>query len=427
MRPTVLSVAALILLGSGCSKPAPDAAGTALTEQDDLFLAVCGGRQPCSIQNQLALGHATDGRTLLAVVTRSPKRRPTTERSMAEPITEQPWDRFSAIAEEPAPRECTPWRTWLVSRSAGEGTHAQLLVARCATDDGERPPVVESLGAGEVRTTLTAHADNEEGKPAAGYTVSVETLEFGLEPPRVLRIARRRGHGLPGQPPVADRESSWDWEAFRGRACWRGHGDCSEILPVAHIADDGAYGRGAWRATALGPCTLLIDGTPSHGVAEPSANPTASVRALLADDVLYLEVTDDTFVTQGAVVDAIEVMWSSYEAKPGDHPRVERLTMDGKLTREGVTQQVEVVVAGPTTRRFALKGVWPPDMGSWSLAYVDTDDGRTVRQRIASVPSGNDTGQTVLRVDPQPTCAPRGEVLRVGQATATEGETAIVP
>jgi hypothetical protein len=428
MRPTLLSVAALLLLGSGCSKPAPGAAGTALTEQDELFLAVCGGRQPCSLQSQLALGQSVDGRALSVVVTRSPKRRPTTERSMAGPIAEQPWERFSAIAVQPAPpRECIPWRTWLVSRAAVEGTRAQLLVARCAADDGERAPLVESLGAGEVRTTLTAHADHEDGKPAAGYTEAVETLEFGLEPPRVLRIARRNSHGLPGQPPVLDRESSWDWEAFHGHACWHGHDDCGELLPVAHIADDGGYGSGAWKTTALGQCALLIDGTPSHGIAEPPANPTASVRALLADDVLYLEVTDDAFVTRGAVVDALEVTWSSYEAKPGDHPRVERLTMDGKLTRAGGTQQVDVVEAGPTTRRFALTSVWPPDMGSWSLAYVDTDDGRTVRQRIASVPWSNETGQAVLRVEPQPTCTPSDRELRVGNATATDPDKGILP
>jgi hypothetical protein len=344
-------------------------------------------------------------------------------------MAEQPWKSFSAVVEEPAPRrECVPWQTWLVSRSATEGTRAQLLVSRCAADDGERPPVVERLGPREVRTTLTARTDNEEGKPAAGYSEATETIDFGLEPPRVLRIARRTRYGLPGGAPVADRESSWDWEAFRGHACWHGHDDCGELLPAAHVADDGAYGSGAWKTTALGQCALLIDGTPAHGIAEPpGASPTASVRALLADDVLYLEVTDDAFVTRGAVVDAIEVAWSSYEAKPGDHARVERLTMDGKLTRAGSTEQVEVAEAGPSTRRFALKSVWPPDMGSWSLSYVDTDDGRIVHQRISSVPRSSDTGQTVLRVDPQPTCIPRDGELRVGPATGTAWDKAIAP
>ncbi|MGD0527910.1 MAG: hypothetical protein ABSE49_22445, partial [Polyangiaceae bacterium] len=143
----------------------------------------------------------------------------------------------------------------------------------------------------------------------------------------------------------------------------------------------------------------------------------------------YLEVTDDVFVTHGAVVDAVEVTWSSYEAKPGEHPVVERLTMDGKLTRPGSTGSIDVAEAGPSTRRFALRNVWPPTMGSWSLAYVDTDDGRTVRQRIVSVPSSSATGQTVLHVDPEPICAPRDRVLRVEPATATttEEEHGLVP
>ena len=427
MRHTLVSLAAWLLLACGCSK-ATDAAGPTRTEQDDLYLAVCGGRQPCSVESQLSLGQGADGRMQSIVVTRSPKRRATTEPDIAEPLAEQPWKRFHWDAEEPPPArsECTPWRTWLVSRSAAEGTHARLLVARCAADDAERAPVLERSGPGEVRSTLTAHETNDKAKPASGYSETVETLELGVEPPRVLRIARGTRSGIPGTAPVADWESSWDWESFRGHACWHGHDDCGELLPVAHIADDGAYGGGGWKTTALGSCAMLIDGTPSHGVAEPAASPTASVRALLADDVLYLEVTDDVFVTRGAVIDAIEVVWSSYEAKPGDHPRVERLTMDGQLTRAGMTRQLDVAEAGPGTRRFAVKS-WPPQMGSWSLSYVDTDDGRTVRQRISSVPRSNERGQTILRVEPLPTCTPRDQVLRVGPATARDEDKGLVP
>jgi hypothetical protein len=432
MRPSRLALAALLLVATGCSKSPPGDAGTALTERDELLLAVCGGRQPCSIESQLSLGATPDGQRLDVVVTRSPKRRPTTERGVTGPIVEQPWDDFAAVAAEPSPpRECVPWRTWRVSRSATDGTHAQLLVARCAADDGDRAPVLERVGVDGVRVTLTARADGQEGRPDLGYTEAVESLEFALAPPRVLRVARRHGHGLPGGPLVSDSDAAWDWEAFRGHACWHGHDDCAEIVPVAHIADDGAFAGGAWKTTALGPCALLVDGTPSHGVAEPTAtaSPTASVRALLADGVLYLEVTDDVFVTHGAVVDAVEVTWSSYEAKPGEHPVVERLTMDGKLTRPGSTGSIDVAEAGPSTRRFALRNVWPPTMGSWSLAYVDTDDGRTVRQRIVSVPSSSATGQTVLHVDPEPICAPRDRVLRVEPATATttEEEHGLVP
>ncbi len=425
MRRALVSLASCVLLAGGCSRATTDTAGVATTEQDEIFLAVCGGRRPCSIESQLPLGQSADGRTLSVIVTRSPKRRPTTEPDIAEALAEQPWKELSAIGDGPAARrECTPWWTWLVSRSPVAGTRAQLLAARCVTDDSGRAPVVEQSGPGEVRSTLTGRADNQEGKPAAGYSETVETLELGIEPPRALRIARRIGYGHPGVAPVPDRESSWDWEAFRGHACWHGHDDCGELLPVAHVADD-AYGSGAWKTTALGQCALLIDGTPSHGVAEPPGSPTASVRVLLADDVLYLEVTDDVFVTRGSVVDAIEVVWSSYEAKPGDHPSVERLTMDGKLTLEHVTHPIEVAEAGPNTRRFAVKS-WPPAMGSWSLSYVDTDDGRTVRQRISSVPWSNDRGQTVLRVEPQPTCTPRDQVLRVRPATATDEDKGIV-
>jgi hypothetical protein len=447
--PALAAFAALLLAAPGCSKSPPGNAGTALTEEDELLLAVCGGHQPCSIESQLSLGVAPDGHRRDVVVTRSPKRRPTTERGITGPMVEQPWEDLSAVGGAPSPlRECVPWRTWWVSRSASDGTHARLLVARCAADDGDRAPVLERVGVDGVRVTQTARADILEGRPELGYTEAVESLEFegtqvpeeragaaatptrsasGLAPPRVLRIARRHGHGGPA---VSDGDAAWDWEAFRGHACGHGHDDCAEILPVAHIADDGAFGGGAWKTTALGPCALLLDGTPSHGVAEPTTeSPTASLRALVADGVLYLEVIDDAFVTHGAVVDAVEVTWSSYEAKPGEHPVVERLTMDGKLTRAGSAEQAEVAEAGPSTRRFALRGVWPPALGSWSLAYVDTDDGRTVRQRIVSVPSGSATGQTVLRIEPEPICTPRDQVLRVEPATAptTPADEGLVP
>jgi hypothetical protein len=413
---------------AACSKATslPDRGADA--DADVVKLTVCAGRTDCAIESDVSVGSAVDGRALRVVVARFGRRRPARDHGIRGPLTEEPWERFSALRQLPSPPpECTPWETWLVARSGDGATRQQLLAAQCASDDANRAPVVERLGPSELRSTLTARANNEEAGAGAGYSEATEVLDFGTEPPRILRIAHRDGYGLPGQAPTPHRESSWDWEAFRGHACWHGHDDCAELLPVAHIADDGAYAAGDWKTTGLGQCALLIDGTPSHGVAEPAAGATSSVRALLADDVLYLEVTDDAFVTNGEVLDAVEVLWSFYEAKPGEHAKVERLTMDGKLTRVGATQRVEVAEAGPNTRRFALTGIWPPEAGSWSLSYLDTDDGRTVRTRISSVPRQSDTGQTVLRVEPRPTCAPRDQVLRVGQATATDHERAIVP
>jgi len=415
---TRVSLFALLQLTAGCSRATTATSSAVDATPDAVDVAVCDGRPSCAVVRQLPLGERADGRGLRVVVARLSRRRPTAaEHERVGPLAEQPWNEGSQGPEAPAPpRECVPWETWLVSRSADEAKREQLLASQCAPDDAERAPVVEKVGAGELRTTFTTHADNQVGKPAEGYSETAETLDFGVAPPRALRVTRRIAHGLPGRAPAIDSESSWDWEAFHGEACWHGHADCGALLPAAQVLDDGAYASGGWKTTGLGACAMLVDGTPSHGVAEPVAPATASVRALLSDGVLYLEVTDDTFVTRGAVVDALEVVWTSYEAKPGDHPRVERLTMDGKLTRAEGTKQVDVVEAGPGTRRFAVKGMWPPDLGWWSLAYVDTDDGRAVRQRIASVPSGSDPGQTVLRVEPQPACAPRDHVLRVEPA-----------
>jgi hypothetical protein len=388
---TGLSLFSILQLAAGCSRATTLASSAADATADAIDAAVCDGRPGCTVASQLPAGQRADGRALRVVVARLPRRRPTAaEHERVGPLAERPWDEEAQGSEAPPPpRDCVPWETWLVSQSADDARREALLASSCAPDDAERAPVVEKLGSGELRTTLTAHADNAAGKPAEGYSEMVETLDFALAPPRALRVARRFVHGLPGREPVVDSESSWDWEAFHGQACWHGHADCGALLPTAQIADDGAYAGGGWKTTALGACAMRVDATASHGVAEPAAAATASVRALLSDGVLYLEVTDDTFVTRGAVVDAIEATWTSFEAKPGARPQVERLTMDGKLTRAGGNRQVEVVDAGPSTRRFAVRDVWPPDQGWWSLSYVDTDDGVAVRQRIDSVPPGD--------------------------------------
>src|ERR1019366_5373348 len=94
--------------------------------------------------------------------------------------------------------------------------------------------------------------------------------------------------------------------------------ECSPILPAVLIAGDaGAFVDGAWKSTALGDCAMALEGD------------SASVRAVLSDETLFLEVTDDAFVTRGAVVDAIEVVSESEAAMPGEHPRHETLAMDG--------------------------------------------------------------------------------------------------
>ena len=414
MRPfTILRVLVTGGLLAGCSRPSPTPVLAGEAGADVVEAAVCAERSGCHVERTLDLGPGADGRARVAVIVRGSK--PLAPRSgvrLAGPVAEDFWTPGTQEPSGVASSGCVPWETWLVSTSAGDARRVQLLTLDCMS-----PPVLEKLGSGDLRVTRGAReVDLDSGHDV--YSEQVETVDFGLDPVRAIRIARRTGNQLaPFEHGLFQAGVSWDWAAFRGEACSLTEHACSPILPSAQIADDGAFAGGGWKTTALGECSLLVEEKP------PS---TASVR-VLSGDTLYIEVTDDVFVTQGAAVDAIEVVSTFPEAKPGESAWADRLAMDGTLTdHDGKRRQVGVAEAGPSTRRFAVKGLWPPAERYWSIAYEDTDDGHTIRRIPALGPKGPGS-QTVLSVTPTARCAPRDGVLHVAPAVAQGPETPVAP
>jgi hypothetical protein len=403
-----------ILVGAfGCSRatelgPASAHVDVADVGPDAVERMTCGERPGCLVESRLALERRGDGSDLVAVVARLPRKpRLGTDRVVLEP-------RVRSTLEQV---DCTPREVWLVASSAKGAERVQLLTTECATDPVAGPMLLEKLGAGELRCTVARRVENTDSWHPT-YSQASEVSDFALDPPRLLRTQRRES--VPNQPSehgfFQARSRQWDWDAFRGRTCWRAQDECSEVVPTARIVDDGAFvGRDGWKTTSLGSCSLPVEGR------------SASVRLLLVDETLFVEVTDDAFVTRGTVVDAIEVVSSLEEATPANRPWVQRLTMDGTFTdHDGTTRRVEVAESGPNVRRFALKDLWLTPFRVWWLAYEDTDDGRSVAERLSSVPSASLNGQSVLDLEPTPRCEPRGSVLHPRPALAADRDASLL-
>jgi hypothetical protein len=107
-------------------------------------------------------------------------------------------------------------------------------------------------------------------------------------------------------------------------------------------------------------------------------------RLLLSGQMLYVEVTDDTFVTAGTVVDMFEFVWLAPEGKPGDSPRHERLRMDGTLQDSLGKRTTVAMSVTPTSRRFVLPAPSWIRYDQWEARYEDTDDGRAVVARLTT-------------------------------------------
>jgi hypothetical protein len=291
-----------------------------------------------------------------------------------------------------------------VSSSPGQARRVQLLVSDCASDLGERPPFLEDLLPDGLRYK---RVDARE---------TSRVYDLGLNPPRLVRETHEEGPGKINW--------TWSYDTLRGQAC--DHNGCVPMVPEARIAD-ASFARDGWKTTRLGECAMLLDGAgnspddASGGVWVPHGA-TASVRVLLSEGTLYVEVTDDVFVTQGAVVDTLVIESSFSEAMPGERGHVERIRMDGTVTdRDGKVHKVEVAT-GPSTRRFALKDAWARWDWLWRLSYEDTDDGRTVGATLAT-----SRGNLERRVFASPyPCVPRDGALHVDRP-ATDPEKPIVP
>jgi hypothetical protein len=408
----VMSAGLLVVPAVSCSRGVPSGAGrgdAAATSTDWIESAACGGRRECRLKSEL--WQTTDrggSRAVVAVIRLAPAPAPRPGRYPFQDESTLPGAPIGHSWDDDNPTrapECAPWETWLVSWTSTQAQRVRLLVSDCAADFGEAAPVVTDLGPDKVRYT---RSDPLEG--ARSFDLSVD------DPPRLDR--ETRGGGEDGADMV------WDYTTFRGQSCERG--ECRPLLLEAPVADE-AFAKGGWRTTGLGECGMLVDGITSAGDDTWHGGPlgagaTASVRALLSDGTLYVEVTDDTFVTHGPVVDTLVLESIRSDSFPTAHPRRERLRMDGMLTDwDGHVRQVEWA-AGPSSRRFALKDGWPMPEDLWKLTYEDTDDGRKLGSRLAM----SRTMERPFVFVSSEACIPRDGVLHVERDGATVPERAIV-
>ena len=182
-----------------------------------------------------------------------------------------------------------------------------------------------------------------------------------------------------------DRTFTWSRPRFRGQVC--AAGVCVPGLPDVGLGGD--FAAGGWKTTTLGECSMLVDGEPgetSQGFTS-GGKATAAMRLVLSGETLYVEVTDDAFVTEGKVVDTLDIgSWFTYAmpaAQPG-YQRHRRLRMDGRLVDDaGRSRKVDAGI-GPGMRRFALPAEWLTNSEGWEVTYEETDDGRTSTGKLST-------------------------------------------
>lgn len=322
---------------------------TPTTAPDPIAAAACAGRPGCELRTTLLEPPAPDGtRTEVVLISlgKAPRR--------PGPSIRAHWP---ALGHEAGDLACVLWELRLVRTFGRETARGALLISDCTRDTGERPPMITQGERGQVSYT----PEPSDGRDA---------LDLALDPPSVQRETHVDGA----------RRTTWSYKTFRGEGCERD--DCVPALPDVPVAD-ATFARTGWKTTGLGECAMLVDGQArgpndtSRGVVS-GGRATAALHLLLSEGTLYLEVEDDVFITQGPVVDTLDLRSSFSEATPGERPLHERLRMDGTLLdHAGHVRQLELAVT-PTSRRFALRGVWPLPFDVWDVTYEDTDDGHSL-------------------------------------------------
>jgi hypothetical protein len=356
-----------------------------LSSANPIEATLCAQKPDCRLESELWQADARGGGRAVVAIVHQPK----------GPLRRHvpPFRRHGLEAKAPEP--CAAWETWLASVTPSEVRPVQLLVAQCAV--GEHQPVLTDLEPYVVRYY-------SEYAPGVGSEYT-----FALDPPRIERQTQH------GDGPTL----TWDYGAFSGQECEEGY--CAPVMVEASVEDDG-FAKGGWKTTDLGECSMQLDSETVRGVATKA---TSAVRLLEVAGTLYVQVTDDAFVTKGAIVDEIVFRAIFEQAMSAREARSARLRMDGQLTDwKGNVRHVEMA-EGPSTRRFALTDVWPEPEDEWHIAYEDTDDGRTRGQRLGN---GQVPQEQWVFASPFP-CVPRDGVLHVDRdhGPKADAQTALAP
>jgi hypothetical protein len=291
--------------------------------------------------------------------------------------------------------------TWLLEGGVGTLRAVQLLNQRCSV---QGKPTISAIGPDRIREVLIDETSN------AGVTTRSTLWDFAFDPPRVVREA----HTSPGDGSEVW-ERTWDFEGARGSRCLRSLPDHScDMLwveyPLLTVADPD-FAEESWKALSLGDCGLVLDESSRYGTPrnEDAAIGT-TVRVLLTDWNLYVEVSDTAFVVSGKVVDRLGVSSGSEDASRAGLQW--NVFMDGRVqSSAGPAPKVEMVRVSPTLRRFKLSGNAVRWQKNVEVVYEDTSDGVTTRAYLAP---GQRRMGTLHRVLPgEAVCVRDGDSLRV--------------
>jgi hypothetical protein len=302
--------------------------------------------------------------------------------------------------------DCLPRETWYaaINSSGGPPRVLQLLVESCVPDLAGTPQIEHGEPA-RIRYVQPA------APAATGYRGAADRYDLDIDRPALVRAQRGMSW---------DRTESWDWDFFAGWMCGPAtDGSCPDpslALPSVDLASD-PFTASGWKATALDECALRFGaepGGPPTGPTAPIPGTSATVRALLSQATLYVEIRDDRFFTNAAVNDRLEIELANGEALP-DEIASWQLSMNGTLSGKTATGiplsggRAEMAQAGPSVRRFRLTGIWNDQYQFARLTYDDTDDGVTFRP-FASAPHAGPIHP--VNAD-DAICATSGDSLRV--------------
>lgn len=334
-----------------------------------------------------------------------------------------------ADAASPSPERCVPYEHWLVRAKGSSIVDRRELLRTCNDGYG-------AAGVGEDVVTIEPGLFTHVQRGGSAWRWEHgRTLE--LDPLRMKGITWWSGSTI---SPVSER-GAFDWSSFRGRARWyrppcpAGGGppptpDADELdivsrpndprayvydpLPVVELPE--SFRSGGFASTPLGTCAPPIDGVGERGFVvsgAPGDDADARLRIVAArtgdpkTTELYVEVADDVSIgpsAKWALDDHLQVWLQEDDPDPSElclptsagagagalTEWIVRL-VDGKTfpglhaggsTPIVVSRATGKSVDGRAVTRLKLV-LTAPSLQAITLAFSDSDDGKTIERVIA--------------------------------------------
>lgn len=382
-----LSLWSMILVMPGSvARAAPEAPVTPEGIDPAWHAALCAGRTPCRITGTLPAGT-----------------NPAQQRLVVAQLE---------LSEEGSSKSqggsCQPHEYWLITLDGTAIAQTQQLLVACA--DG-RP-----AGASEDKVIVAPNTFTYRLRSGSAWK-SVKERVLRLSPVTLVSESSEQSW-VPGLHAIS---SGWSWEDFSGETSWYspwchlpdGTGPATQpaagpgsyrYLPIPLVKTGAELQGGSWTTTSLGSCALTIDSTGKRGFllqGEPGSAEDASLSAVLVSEAdLLLEVRDDHWVRGGRNEPSYDHLQLWLGPKVAFDRCVSPLLMprqwsirvsDGKVIpgfgspprdRLQVERQEVVVRGGRTVMRLHV--VLPLPLGSITVAYSDSDDGKAPERVLAT-------------------------------------------